>query len=337
MKTYCPYCKKDVEYEVEKRDVNSFKGIEIKTYENVAVCKVCNKDLYVNNLENENTKRICNEYRKVANIVNSDDIVKLREKYNLSQRELTSILGFGKMTINRYERGELPTKSQSDYLKLLIGNNDKFLEKVNEAYKNNQISERTYKKVVDGKNEKEILEEELRENIKNYINYSLCEKPNIFNGYKTFDLEKTENIISYIASKVKNLTITSMNKYLWYIDMISFNLRTVSITGLTYQKQQFGPTIIDKKYNELSLLSDKYTREDLETIYGNTTKIISNNNYNLDLISDEEKEIIDKVINNLKNKSVDEISKLSHKEDGWKDTKKFDKISFEYAMKLKTM
>lgn len=38
------------------------------------------------------------------------------------------------MTINRYERGGIPTKSQSDYIKLLIENDDKFIEKVKEAY-----------------------------------------------------------------------------------------------------------------------------------------------------------------------------------------------------------
>lgn len=70
--------------------------------------------------------------------------------------------------------------------------------------------------------------------------------------YISFDMEKVENIISYIASKVKNLTITSLNKYLWFIDVLSFNQRSIAITGLTYQNQKFGPTIIDKKYDELS-------------------------------------------------------------------------------------
>ena len=29
-----------------------------------------------------------------------------------------------------------------------------------------------------------------------------------------------------------------------------------------------------------------------------------------------------------------DISELSHKEEGWKKTKRFERISFEYAMKL---
>ena len=334
MKVYCPYCKKEVEYKIEKRELKEFRGIEVNTFENVAICNECNQDLYVNEIEDVNNERIYQIYREKANIIKAEDIVKLREKYDISQRELTSILGFGKMTINRYERGGLPTKSQSDYIKLLIENEDRFIEKVKEAYENNNITEKTYKKIVSEGQEENISKKRVQENIRRYLKEVLNRKPDIYNGYKSLDLEKVENIISYIASKVKNLTITSLNKYLWYIDMLSFNKRSVAITGLTYQNQKFGPTIVYKKYDELSLLDDKYQREDIETENGNTTKIISNENFNLDKINDSEKEIIDTIIKLLKNKKVTDISKMSHREDGWKKTKRLEKISFEYAMNL---
>ena len=335
MRVYCPYCKKEVEYKIEKRELKEFRGIEVNTFENVAICNKCNQDLYVNEIEDENNERIYQIYREKANIIKPEDIIKLREKYDISQRELTSILGFGKMTINRYERGGLPTKSQSDYIKLLIENDDKFIEKVKETYEKNSINDKTYNKIISEEVEKDISKKEVQDNIRRYLRSVLNRKPDIYNGYKSFDLEKVENIISYIASKVKNLTITSLNKYLWYIDMLSFNERTVAITGLTYQNQKFGPTIVYKKYDELSLLDDKYTREDIETENGNTTKIISNNNFNLDKISSSEKEIIDTIIRLLKNKNVTDISEISHREDGWKKTKRFEQISFEYAMNLK--
>ena len=334
MKVYCPYCKKEVEYKIERRELKEFRGIKVNTFENVAICNECNQDLYVNKIEDENNERIYKIYREKANIIKAEDIVKLREKYDISQRELTAILGFGKMTINRYERGGLPTKSQSDYIKLLIENEDRFIEKVKEAYENNNITEKTYKKIVSEGQEENISKKRVQENIRRYLKEVLNRKPDIYNGYKSLDLEKVENIISYIASKVKNLTITSLNKYLWYIDMLSFNKRAVAITGLTYQNQKFGPTIVYKKYDELSLLDDKYQREDIETENGNTTKIISNENFNLDKINDSEKEIIDTIIKLLKNKKVTDISEMSHREDGWKKTKRLEKISFEYAMNL---
>ena len=334
MRVYCPYCKKEVEYKIEKKDVKEFRGIEINNYENVAICKECHRDLYVNEIEEENNERIYELYREKANIIKPQDIVYLRKKYDISQRELTSILEYGKMTINRYERGGVPTKSQSDYIKLLIENDDKFIEKVKEAYKKNNINQKTYEKIVSKESNNNVSKKEVQDNIRKYLKFVLNRNPDIYNGYKSLDIEKIENIISYIASKVKNLTITSLNKYLWYIDMLSFNQRSISITGLTYQNQKFGPTIVEKKYDEISLLDDKYTREDIENENGNTTKIISNKNYNLDKISDAERKIIDTVIKILKNKSVTDISEMSHKEEGWKKTKRFERISFEYAMKL---
>lgn len=335
MRVYCPYCKKEVEYKIEKRDLKEFRRIEVETFENVAICNECNQDLYINEIENENNERIYKIYREKANIINAEDIIKLREKYDISQRELTSILGFGKMTINRYERGGIPTKSQSDYIKFLIENDDKFIEKVKEAYEKNNINEKTYNKIVSEEVEKGISKKEVQDNIRRYLKFVLNRKPDIYNGYKSLDLEKLENIISYIASKVNNLTITSLNKYLWYIDMLSFNERTIAITGLTYQNQKFGPTIICKKYDELLLLDDKYQKEDIEIENGNITKVVSNNNFNFDKISSSEKQIIDTIIKLLKNKKVAEISEMSHREDGWKKTKRFEQISFEYAMNLK--
>ena len=335
MKVYCPYCKKEVEYRIEKRDIKEFKGIEVNTFENVAICNECNEDLYVNEIENENNERIFKIYRKIANIITPQDIVNLRNKYDISQRELTAILGFGKMTINRYERGGLPSKSQSDYIRLLIDNEIEFMNRVKAAYEKNEISEKTYKKIVSNDVEKAISKKEVQDNIRKYLNVELNRDPDIYNGYRSLDLDKIENIISYIASKVKNLTITSLNKYLWYIDMFSFNQRSVAITGLTYQNQKFGPTIINKRYDEISLLDDKYQRENFETINGNVTEIISKDNFDLNKISDSEKKIIDSVIKLLKNKKVTEISEMSHKEDGWRKTERLEQISFEYAMNLK--
>ena len=334
MKIYCPYCKKEVEYKLEKRNVKEFRGVEINTYENVAVCKNCNEDLYVNEVENDNNNRIYEIYRSKTNIVKPQDIISLREKYMLSQRELTAILGFGKMTINRYERGAIPTKSQSDYIRVLIENENEFIKKTKEAYDKNNISRKTYDKIISKNLNEEVNQEDIQDLYRKYINRVLKRNPDIYNGYKIFDLDLVENIISYIASKVKNLTITSINKYLWFIDIVSFNQRGVSITGLTYQNQQFGPTIIEQKYKEISLLENKYTRNDYEDENGTKTFITSNKNYDLQNLSASEIKIINTIIKLLKDKNVNEISNLSHKEEGWKKTKRYEKISFEYAMNL---
>ncbi len=334
MKVYCPYCRKEVNYRIETREVKEFKGIEINCLENVAICKECNNDLYVNDLEKENNKRIYEAYRGKTDIIKPQNIIDLREKYSLSQRELTAILGFGKMTINRYERGGIPTKSQSDYIKLLIENENEFIKKTKEAYEQKRITIKTYKKVVSQEEMFSPTRKDIELLSRKCLESELVRTPDVYNGYKTFDLDLVENILSYIASKVKNLTITSMNKYLWFIDALSFNQRGITITGLTYQKQQFGPTIVDKKYQEISMLKNKYERVDYEDESGSKTIIISNRNFDLSKLNKNEIAIIDYVIKLLKNKSVSEISEISHQETGWKKTKKLDNMSFEHSINL---
>ena len=230
------------------------------------------------------------------------------------------------MTINRYEKGALPSKSHSDYLKLLIKDEQEFLDKVEEAYHVGRISFKTFEKI-----NTNINYEDKNQKLKMYIENNLKSRPNIYNGFKTLNLERLQNLISYLASKV-NLYLTSLNKYLWYIDMISYNKRAIAITGLTYIHEQYGPVIYDRKYEEISKLDEKYKREDTENRDGSIqSRIISNENYDITLFSESEMEIINEVIELLKDKPVKEISRLSHKEEGWKKTERFEIISFEYA------
>lgn len=335
MRVYCPYCKKEVSYKVEKREVKEFKGVEIVSFENVAMCNDCNNDLYVNDLENENNKRIYDAYREKTDIIKPQDIIDLRQKYGISQRELTAILGFGKMTINRYERGGVPTKSQSDYIKLLIENETEFIKKAKDAYEQNKITIKTYRKIDYKEQSTNVTRKDIEVLSRKCLENELSRTPDIYNGYKSFDLEVVENILSYIASKTKNLTITSMNKYLWFIDSLSFNQRGIAITGLTYQKQQYGPTVIGKKYEDILMLNDKFEKIVYEDENGNfKCDVKSKNNYDLSMLKESEIEIINKVIKLLKNKKISEISELSHMEDGWKKTKKYENISFEHALNL---
>ena len=332
MKHYCPYCNSEQEYYIDKRIFKEYKGVDVNVEENVPICKKCGNELVINNIEDENLKRIYNKYREIKNIITPSEIKNLRNKYDISQRELTAILDFGKMTINRYENGSLPSKSQSDYLRLISNDEKEFFNKVKEALIAHRISQKTFSKIENIINEQYDYDNNYE--LKLYIKSELKTSPNIFNGFKVLDLEKLQNLISYIASKTK-LYLTSLNKYLWFIDMISYNKRAVSITGLTYVHEQYGPVIINRKYEEISKLDEKYKREDKENNDGSIQSVItSNENYDLSSFTKEEIKIIDYVINMLSNKTVKEISNLSHKESGWKDTDRYEKISFEYADNL---
>lgn len=331
-KFYCEHCNKKVNYSIRKNLINEYKGQIVNVEENIAVCEDCHNDIFIPEIENENLKRLYSKYRDLMGIISKDELIAFREKYNLSQRELVSILGWGKMTINRYENGALPSKSHSDILKEIISNEERFKSVVNEALETERITKKTHEKVTCCFNSSK------RNIINSLLNLELSHPEDISNGFRKFDIERVENLISYIASKVDNLYKTSLNKYLWFIDFENFNKNVRSITGLCYVKQQYGPVIENKGYEKIiNLLDDKFYKDETEDDFSNSTKlkILSKNNYNLSLYTKDELQVIDSVINKFKNMRCSDISNESHKESGWIENDINNVISYDYAEKLK--
>ena len=152
-------------------------------------------------------------------------------------------------------------------------------------------------------------------------------------GFKSFDLNKLENIISYIADKVDNLYKTSLNKYLFYIDFLCYKENSLSITGLRYVKEQFGPVIEQKGYEDIiNVLNNKIDKsENFGYDYSIITKIKSKKNYDISTLKDYEIKVIDRVIDKLNNMNCTQISQLSHEEAAWKSTSKGQLITYDYA------
>lgn len=328
-KVYCENCNEKVNYNIIKENLKEYKGIEVNVEQNIGVCEICNEKLYIIDLEEDNLKRLYSKYRELTGIVSPQDIIDFRSRYNISQRELVAILDWGKMTINRYERGSLPNQSHSDILRLIIKDESYFREKVEDAFKNGRISEKTYSAMHFS------VEEENTVTMEDFIISRLSHKPSIYNGFRKFDLERLENIIGYLASCVNNLYKTSLNKYLWYIDFCNYKYNLKSMTGIRYVRYTFGPIIEGKNYELILNLDNKFEKEVTENYNGEITKIKSKNNYDLNIFSDKEIEIINKVVELFKSKSVTEISNLSHDEKAWIETKDMELISYEYSNELK--
>ena len=323
----CENCNKKVNYTVEERNVEKYKGKTVNVIENVAICNNCGAEIFIPTLEEENLKRLYEKYRKMTNLITPQEIINFRNKYDISQRELLSILGWGKMTINRYERGALPSQSHSDYLKLLINDEALFYECVKRAYKETAITEKTYNKIIRF-NENDTIQLELK-----ILNKKLKHDVSIYTGFKKFDLNKLENIISYIADKVDNLYKTSLNKYLFYIDFLCYKENSLSITGLRYVKEQFGPVIEQKGYEDIiNVLNNKIDKsENFGYDYSIITKIKSKKNYDISILKDYEIKVINRVINKLNTMNCTQISELSHEEAAWKFTSKGKLITYDYA------
>jgi DNA-binding transcriptional regulator YiaG len=90
--------------------------------------------MFIEEIENENLLNLYSKYKELAGFVTSKEITGFRKKYNISQRELGYILGFGKITINRYENGALQNQAHDDVLRNIIKNDAFFKEKVELAF-----------------------------------------------------------------------------------------------------------------------------------------------------------------------------------------------------------
>lgn len=331
-KFFCEVCKEKVSYSIRKDAIKEYKGQIVNVEENIAVCNKCGTDIFIPDIENDNLNRLYDKYRKLTGLISGEEIIKFREEYSLSQRELVAILGWGKMTINRYENGAIASKSHSDILKDIIKNEEHFKLKVSEAFSAKRITAKTYDKVSTSFNTSK------RNLVNSLLELDLRHAEDILNGFRKFDIDRVENLISYIASKVDNLYKTSLNKYLWFIDFENFKENVRSITGLRYVKQQYGPVIENRGYESIiNLLDDKFYKQETEDEHSASSKvkIISRNNYDLSMYTESELNVIDAVINKFKKMSCGKISDESHKELGWINNDINGFISYDYAEKLK--
>ncbi|MGO1042146.1 type II toxin-antitoxin system antitoxin SocA domain-containing protein [Clostridioides difficile] len=189
-KSFCEFCLCKVNYTVKTKEViEEARGREVKYLEKEAFCDKCGNSIYVHDINDENLKSLYTKIREMDNIITIKEIESILEKYNIGKRPLSSLLGWGDVTITRYLKGDVPTKPYSDKLRLILGNPNE-MKKILEENKNN-IKDIAYKKC------KEALLE--------------IEEKNTF-----WETDKISIIAEYIVSKCEEITPLALQKLLYY-------------------------------------------------------------------------------------------------------------------------
>ena len=303
---------------IKRKATYCIKGEPIEILETVRIDLKDNEEIFDEELENKNLENIYNQYRKKHFLLTPNRIKKTRKKYGVSQRAFSRILGWGEVTIHRYETGALQDRSHNDALVLLENpDNMKILLENNK----NKINSKDYIKIKSNlkKIKKDDIDEKLEENItKKYFNEDLDE----YCGYTQFNYEKLVNMILFFASEINRLFKTKLMKLLFYSDFVNFRNNTLSITGLKYIKNYYGPTPI-KHELLLGELFEKYITYQIE--YVKTSKdnieeyefIKSLEKPTMDIFSQEEINSMNEVLNAFKHLTSEEITQCSHKEEAW--------------------
>jgi putative zinc finger/helix-turn-helix YgiT family protein len=308
-KVYCSKCEQKQHYFVKQEELT--RKVKDNTYTldvKVAHCAVCDEEVYIPEISDQTQQSFFNAYRVDHQLLTVDELISIRKNLGLNQRDFSRLLGFGEITISRYELGSLPSKNNSQTIKKI---SDK--KNLEEKYEQNKslMSE-------DGR---KMIEErlKLKENVTGKVKYSQD---------KFYEL--TYLFVKEAKKNGENMTETKLNKLLFYADFNHYKKLGKGITGSKYLKFQFGPVPnrSQLKYSANPYISFFKTDEDKTQI-----DIISNPiKWHL---TEFEKKIVEVVYSYFKNSNASVISDISHQENAWTKTELFEEISYEHAKDLR--
>lgn len=326
IKKYCENCKCEViaETVVSKETFKVLNDkIEIETRK--LICPKCKESIFYEEYDEETLNNAYDEYRKKHNLLSPGEIKEIRKQYGLSQNEFSTLLGWGEKTICRYEGGAIQDNVHNDLLKFLkdYGNMKAFL-----IMHENDISEKTKNKIY------MHIFEDVKET--NYIvDQEYSYEPSIYSGFKKFDYDKLCAMVDYFVERIDNLPITKLNKLLNYADNLYFKENCISISGLRYQHLPFGPVPEQYKFLFGQMTKDSTIKENYITTYKYDTCVICKGDKQIDdVLTENEKRVLNKVYKKFKDYGAKQISDVSHSETGYLNTINNEYISYEYAESL---
>ena len=287
-----------------------------KEIEYDAICYYCaNADEYYEDEDmiSKNDIAMKNAYRKAVGLLTSQEIASIRNKYGISQVDLSALLGWGEKTVTRYEGHQVQDSAHDAILRKIDGDSEWFLSLLKKS--ESKFSVESYKK---------------------YLNKAtnLYNEGNpLYNGNSSLDLDKVVDVINYLANSVSvtNLFMVKLVKLLWYIDTLSYKRRNRSITGLVYRALPMGavPVAYDSLKDLKGIHYEEMFFDDNIGIkfYPSSVKTYK-------YLDKDDKEVLNDVISALGAISTKDIVDKMHDETAYKKTRSKHIISFCYAKEL---
>ena len=148
-------------------------------------------------------------------------------------------------------------------------------------------------------------------------------------------LDKFQNVLLYILERCAgkpNVGETVLYKLLYFSDFNYYEQYEDHLTGAQYQKLPYGP-VPQKLDIIIRQMIDSGQIQRVKTkYYGYTqTRYLPLMKSNLEALKASEKEVIDKVIDQMSDWSATAISDYSHKDMPWLASKEGEKIDYELA------
>lgn len=234
----CPICEEQREILIGvKPETFTIARDSIELESKVYRCTSCNEFFADTDTEEENFQKAYRKYRHNHGLLQPEDIKAIREKYGISQRAFGIILGWGAITLHRYESGALQDEAHNnDLLFVRDPTNFLLLFQKNKDKLPPLVVKRLQVRLT------ELLQEKWKTNFKKYFECYFNEATkSIESGFRMFDLDRFENMILHFARREHGVPKAKLNKLLWYSDFLHFKTSGVSISGAIYSHQHSGP------------------------------------------------------------------------------------------------
>ena len=280
----------------------------------------------------QNDTAMKDAYRSKMGLLTSEEIVKLRSAYGITQSDLCMLLGWGLKTITRYESHQVQDRAHDTILRKLAQDPEWFLTLLYTA--KDSFSEAVYRKYFEKATAlyEKSQDQYLRKAIE--AKYARFQEHIEYQGNTVLSLDKVIAVIRYFAasSLVTNLYKVKLMKLLWYSDALSYKKRGQAITGLVYCALPMGAVPIA---HESIIELQGVPCEEVDMGEGVAYHFFLPEKEKSKALEAADLEILDEVIWKLGKATTNEIVAFMHQEEAYKQTARKDIISFRYAETLR--
>lgn len=330
---YCVNCDDERALREEvRRHTLVIKGKRIEFDAEVAVCQVCGEVVASPDYDDAALRKAYDLYRKQQGLLTSEEIVTLRKRYGLSQRALARLLGWGLVTIQRYEKGVIQDRAHDQVLRSLFDPR-RVLALLGREGDDLTPGERECLR----RKAQEIFEKERAQwTLADVARELPDQQPNVYNGWRRFDVLRFATAVSWFATRVENLVKTKLAKLLWLADFKHFRDFGVSITGVSYARLPHGPAP-DKFGLLLSHAAVAGVIELEEAEFGEYIGDMIRPLTPLDetLFDEHETATFEYILRRFGRHSAKRLSELSHQENAWLERANGELIPYDEAPKLR--
>lgn len=327
----CFFCMEEHEIQtVVMKDTEEFKGMDVTFDAFYEYCDQSDELLEAEDMIKKNSLAMKDAYRKQVNLLTSEEIVAIRKKYKVSQKNFSDVLDWGRATITRYENHHVQGRVHDDVLRKIDSDPKWFLQMLDRA--KDKISAKSYKRSYSAASDQ--FERASNQYLIDSIQaiYANFDDEKITGGVK-LNLQKVVEVINYFASKVTYLHKVKLMKMLWYSDNLNYKRSDLSITGLVYSALGMG-AVPEGSEQIVDLEGVNFEEVQYDHIDNTGYRFYPAEDFEIKTLTDKEIETLDTIIAEVGHLNTEEIVKKMHDEEAYKYTARNDVIPFIHAENL---